>query len=172
MRLLAMMLAPLALVACGDADETPATGEEAPGLSGPNPPVPIAPADQAALRSEKCATAAQFYFEALSSGEYGRAALLWDDPVIDGARLEALLAGYTTPQIAWEEPEVSTGEGMPSCTVTGTLTDAAKADTPPRRGSLVMDRVLEPETSEGQATRWRIESQTFIEPLERSGRGG
>lgn len=172
MKKCAILLAPLALAACGETPGAPSAQEGAPGLSGPNPPVPMAPADLAALRSEECVGVAKFYFEALSSGEYDRAALAWDDPVVDGARLKAVLGAYTEPQIAWQEPEVMIGEGMPTCTVRGTLTDAADADLAAEEGTVIFNRVPEAETNEGQASRWRIEGQTFIESLQRSGRGG
>lgn len=173
MRKLFLLGAPLALMACDDGAQgdvaAPDGPDGSPGLSGTNPPVPIAPADLAALRSEQCADVAQFYFENWTGGETGRAALVWDDPVVDSARLDALLADYAEPQVAWEEPDLDTGNGMPRCEVTGTLADAADETVDPAQGSVTFRRVLEPETSEGQATRWQIESQTFVEPLERSG---
>lgn len=172
MKNLLLLAAPLALMACNDgADENGSAPDGPPGLSGTNPPVPAAPADVAALRSAVCTDVAQFYFETLSSGEYDRAALAWNDPVIDGARLKALLTGYRAAQIEWEEPELETGAGMPTCMVSGTLVDAANDATEPQRGTVTFQRVPDSETAEGQATRWQIERQTFIEPMTRAGRG-
>ena len=166
---------PLAIIALAGCDaERPAEQSGPPGLSAPQPPIPAAPEDLTALRSEDCVDAAQFYLEMWGSREYDRAALAWDDPVIDGARLEALLAGYEEPEFTWTEPS---GEqpfeagALPRCQIVVTLLDASNPETAPRRGTINFLRVTEAPGPQGETPgRWRIQSQTLVEELQRAGR--
>jgi hypothetical protein len=149
--------AALALAGCNGAQ--PAEEEAAPALQA---------ADFPELASSECVKVAQFYFEAISGREFDKAALVWDDPVVDGARLEAVFASYPEPEITWGDPFEEEG-GMASqfCSITGVLTDAADPNMPAREGTLLLSRNTE---AEGPPTPWRVESSTFIEQLSRSDR--
>ena len=82
----AMLLA----AGCGPAEEPAADAGEAPVLGAGEAKLPRQVADFPALASKDCVDVVQFYLEALGAREWGRAALVWDDPVIDAARLEAV----------------------------------------------------------------------------------
>ena len=148
--------AALAVAGCSGAEPD---GEEA------------APALQAAdfpeLASANCVDVAQFYFEAISGGEFAEAALVWGDPVVDGARLEALFASYPKPEITWGDPFEEEGENSQLCSITGVLTDAGDPQMPAREGTLLLTRNGGDQSG---SARWLVESSTFIEPLRRSER--
>jgi hypothetical protein len=155
---------------CGDADE-PAAPEATPvpSLPGPGPTPQVA--DFPALSSEDCAEVVEFYLEAIGGREYGQAALVWSDPVIDAARLEALFGGYREPQVTWTEPFVEGAAGSAFCTVSGTLTDAKNPAQPPHEGTLLLWRANDVPGATPDQLRWTLRSSTFVERLERSSRG-
>jgi len=171
---------PLALLAaCGGEPPAPqpSGGPEAiPSTAAADPlatPATLPPqvSDFPALESRTCMDVARFYSDALASGAYDRAALAWADPVIDGARLRALLDKYRQPTIAWGEPTQEGAAGSSYCTIEGTLTDAADPARAPAAGTLILKRVNDVEGASAEQLRWTIRSSTFIETLERSGTG-
>ena len=159
----------LALAACGSDS---AEQEEAsdPGFASVQPPIPVSPEVVETLRSADCVDVAQFYFEALSSGEYEQAALVWDDPVIDAERLRAVFADFGQPQFSWQKPATQAERGLPVCTVRASLTDAADAEVAPVTGTITFERVPETVAPEGGPSRWQAMEQTFIDRLARSAR--
>jgi hypothetical protein len=161
----------LLLAACGgDPEPAPEASETAaPAL--PAGELPPQVSDFPVLASKDCAEVAEFYLEALSSREYAQAALVWDDPVIDAARLEAVFGGYREAQVEWTDPAVEGAAGSLYCTVTGTLTDAADLARPPLDGTLVLRRVNDVPGATPDQLRWTLQSSTFVEKLERSTQG-
>jgi len=165
----------LALLAAGcGANDGPAPEAQqtaTPSLGTSEPELPPQVADFPALASKDCVDVAQFYFEALGGGEYAQAALVWDDPVIDGARLQAVFGAYKEPQIEWTEPFVEGAAGSAYCTVSGKLTDAQDPAKPLREGTLLLRRVNDVPGATPDQLRWTLRSSTFVEKLERSGTG-
>lgn len=162
--------AALLLAGCGTSEEpVPAPSETAATFA----PAPLPPqvADFPALASKDCGEVAQFYLEALGGREWAQAALVWNDPVIDGARLEAVFGGYKELQLVWTEPMVEGAAGSSYCTVSGTLTDAQDPAKPPVEGTLELKRVNDVPGATPDQLRWTLRSSTFVEPLERSDRG-
>ena len=177
MRRLAPALA-LLLAAC-DGGEAPADEQLA---TAPNPPPgdqalkppprqPTDPAQLAALDSRDCRTVAEAYIDAVARRDFTFAALVWDDPVIDEARLAALFEGYGAPTIEIADLRMEGAAGSAFCTVTGALTDPADPARPPRQGEIVLRRVNDVPGATPEQLRWTIRSSTFVEPMERSGRG-
>jgi len=103
--------------------------------------------------------------------DFARAALVWDDPVIDAARLEALFAGYTRPRVSIGDVTEEGAAGSLYCTVAGVLTDATDTATAPVEGTLQLRRVNDVPGATPDQLRWTIRQSTFVEPMERSGRG-
>jgi hypothetical protein len=177
MRCLAPAIA-LLLAAC-DGGEAPAGEQLAldpqapPGdeLLDPRPPQPPTPGQMAMLESRDCRTVAQAYFDALALGEFGFAARFWDDPVIDDARLAALFLGYGQPRIEIAEVREEGAAGSLYCSVTGALSDLANPEQPLRQGEIVLRRVNDVPGATPEQLRWTIRSSTFVEPMERSGKG-
>ena len=169
MRTIVIIIAALAASACGQEQPTPEPQDS--GLSSVQPPIPVPEDVREVLRSADCVDVAQFYFEALSSGEYADAALVWDDPVVDDERLRALFANYDEPEFAWEEPVAKSERGLPVCTVRASLTDAADDSIAPIPGTVSFERVPETANPDGGPSRWQVMEQDFIEPLARSGTG-
>jgi hypothetical protein len=169
------LAATLLLSGCGsDAVPTPEPNQAPTVPAAPTlAPAPLPPqvADFPVLASKNCVDVAQFYLEAIGGREFGQAALVWDDPVIDAERLEAVFAGYKVPQVKWTEPEVEGAAGSSYCTVTGTLTDAADPAKPPIAGSMVLKRVNDVPGATPDQLRWTLRSSTFVEPLQRSDKG-
>ena len=170
-------LAPLA--ACGS-PEQPAAPEEtqaqAPAAGAPAAAPELTPApeptrDLAVLESRDCRTVAQAYLDALARRDFAFAARVWDDPVIDEARLAALFDGYRQPSIAISDLTVEGAAGSSYCTVTGALTDAADPSMPSRVGELTLRRVNDVPGATPAQLRWTIRSSNFIENMERSGTG-
>jgi hypothetical protein len=57
------------------------------------------------------------------------------------------------------------------CTVTGALVDSSDPRVAPEQGEIVLRRVNDvPGASEAQRS-WSLRSSSFVEPMERSGRG-
>jgi len=177
-RLLPLALPVLLLAACsGEPSEQPAAEPSAtPSAPAADPlatPAALPPqvADYPALESRDCREVAQFYLTALQERDFARAALVWDDPVIDAARLEALFAGYQRPQVSIADMMEEGAAGSLYCTVTGTLTDAEDPAKAPLEGELQLRRVNDVPGATPDQLRWTLRQSTFVEPMERSGRG-
>ena len=159
-----------ALVGCSPAgapapDETAATPTPAPAPARPKV------ADFPALASKDCAEVVEFYLEALGGREWAQAALVWNDPAIDEARLEGVFGRYRELQLEWTDPFVEGAAGSLFCTVTGRLTDAQDPVKPPLEGTLLLRRVNDGPGATADQLRWTLQSSTFVEKLARSGRG-
>lgn len=170
----------LALAGCGSGGQTPVPAETKAPPAQPVVPMPAPPAltpapaptqDSGVLDSRDCRTVAQAYFDALARKDFAFASRVWDDPVIDAARLAALFDGYAQPTIAISNLQQEGAAGSSYCTVTGTLTDGALPGKPPRSGEIVLKRVNDVPGATPAQLRWTIRSSTFIEKMERSGRG-
>ena len=179
------LLALLALAGCGSSGQPPApqasetvaaTATSAPVASvSPVPiappvltPVPQATGNQAGLESRDCRTVAQAYADALARGDFAFAARVWNDPVIDDARLKALFAGYKRPAIAISGIEQEGAAGSSYCTASGTLTDAGDASKRPQKGAIVLKRVNDVPGATPAQLRWTIRSSTFVENTQRT----
>ena len=160
----------LALLAAGcGADEEPVPeASDAPALSETAPPQV---ADFPALASKDCAEVVEFYLEALGGHEWAQAALVWNDPAIDAARLEAVYGGYQELQLEWPDPVVEGAAGSLYCTVSGKLTDAQDPAKPLVEGVLELKRVNDVDGATPDQLRWTLRSSTFVENLARSGQG-
>lgn len=171
------LLALAALAGCGSPEQAPEQPpEEAPQAEAPATPPELTPApeptrDLALLDSRDCRTVAQAYVDALARRDFAFAARVWDDPVIDGARLAALFEGYEQPVIEIADLTMEGAAGSTYCTVTGALSDAADPAKALRPGELTLRRVNDVPGATPQQLRWTIRSSTFIESMERSGRG-
>lgn len=160
----------LLLAACGGSGGETATDEAtAPALPGPGGAPQVA--DFPALASKDCVEVVQFYLEAIGGREWDKAALVWDDPVVDGARLAAVFAGYKVPQVEWTEPFVEGAAGSSYCAVTGKLTDAGDPAKVLVEGTLLLRRVNDVPGATPDQLRWTLRSSTFVETLERASRG-
>ena len=162
----------LLLAACGGAEQPAAEGTEpgaAPALPGPGRAPQVA--DFPGLASRDCPTVVQFYLEALSGREWDKAALVWDDPVVDGARLEAVFGAYKDLQLEWQEPFVEGAAGSSYCTVSGKLTDAADPAKVMIEGTLLLRRVNDVPGATPDQLRWTLQSSTFVDRLERASHG-
>ena len=163
----AMLLA----AGCGPAEEPAADAGEAPVLGAGEAKLPPQVADFPALASKDCVDVVQFYLEALGAREWGRAALVWDDPVIDAARLEAVYGSYREARFEWTEPYVEGAAGSLYCTVAGKLTDAGDSAKVLLEGTLLLRRANEVPGATPEQLRWTLQSSTFVESLQRSKRG-
>jgi hypothetical protein len=110
----------------------------------------------------------EFYLEALSGREWDKAALVWDDPVIDGARLEAVFGAYKDLQLEWPEPFAEGAAGSSFCTVSGKLTDVADPAKVMIEGTMLLRRVNDVPGATPDQLRWTLQSSTFVERLERA----
>ena len=165
------LAAALLLAACGGGGEPTAEPEEAPALGASAARLPPQVADFPALASKDCAEVVQFYLEAIGGRNWDLAARVWDDPVVDGARLEAVFGAYQEPRVELGEPSVEGAAGSLYCTVTGKLTDAQDPTKPMREGTLLLRRVNDVPGATPEQLRWTLRSSTFVEKLERSGAG-
>ena len=183
--LLLVTVAPLALAACNSRNPAPVTeasqGPQTPPkprrtptpFPVPSPPKPadITPEELAGLTSRDCETVATAYFSALQRNAWDYAARFWADPVIDGARVAALFSGYVSPDVVIDDVQEEGAAGSLYCTVNGGLTDTSNAGKGVRMGELVLRRVNDVPGATEQQLRWTIQSNTFVEKLERSGKG-
>jgi hypothetical protein len=131
-------------------------------------PLPPPTQDPSALDSRDCRTVAQAYVNALARGDFAFAARVWDDPVIDDARLKALFAGYKQPSIAISDVGQEGAAGSLYCTVSGTLSDAGGAPKPAQKGEIVLKRVNDVPGATPEQLRWTIRSSTFVEETQRT----
>jgi hypothetical protein len=157
----------LLLAGCGANEEAAPAESEAAAPAGRQPQV----GDFVELASKDCVEVVQFYLEAIGGHEWARAALVWNDPAIDAARLEAVFAAYKEPQVEWTEPFVEGAAGSLHCTVGGRLTDAQDPAKPLREGTLLLRRVNDVPGATPDQLRWTLRSSTFVEALERSDGG-
>ena len=157
------------LAACGGDSDAPAP--DATASLAPQENTPLDWRDFEALRSEDCRTVAQFYFDAVAAQQFKQAALVWDDPVVDDARLAALFAGYTQPQFTIDQVMEEGAAGTLYCTVTGALADLGDPSKVLREGEVVLRRVNNIPGASGDQMRWTVQSSTFIEDMQRAGRG-
>ena len=158
------------LAGCGTNEEPAPTPSETSATLAPAP-LPPQVTDFPALASKDCGEVVEFYLEALGGREWAQAALVWNDPVIDGARLEAVFGGYKELRLAWTDPVVEGAAGSAYCNVGGTLTDAQDPAKPPVEGTLLLKRVNDVPGATPDQLRWTLRSSTFVEPLERSDGG-
>lgn len=174
-----------ALAGCGSPNPAPApkaSESDAPVLASPSPPAsatPLAPPvltpipqptrDTAVLESRDCRTVAQAYVDALAHSDFAFAARVWDDPVIDDARLRALFNGYRRPTIAIAGIEQEGAAGSLYCTVSGTLSDVAGTGKAQQKGEIVLKRVNDVPGATPAQLRWTIRSSTFVEDMQRTG---
>jgi hypothetical protein len=128
--------------------------------------------DLAVLDSRDCRTVAQAYAQAIARNDFDFAARVWNDPVIDAARLKARFAGFAVARIEIKKVEEEGAAGSLYCTVTGVLTDTADPNKKTRSGEIVLKRVNDVPGATPDQLRWTIRSSTFIEKMERSGKGG
>ena len=171
MRAALAFAAVLLLAACeGPEEPAPGASETAAPVLGEQK-LSLQTADFPVLASKDCVEVVQFYLEAIGGREWDKAALVWDDPVVDAARLEAVFTGYETPQVEWTEPSVEGAAGSLYCSASGTLTDAGNPARPPGEGQLVLRRVNDVPGATPDQRRWTLQSSTFVETLERSKRG-
>jgi len=135
-------------------------------------PTPQATQDLAVLENRDCRTVAMAYVEAVARNDFDFAARVWNDPVIDAARLKARFAGYAVPQIEIKKVSQEGAAGSLYCTVTGVLTDTADPNKASRPGEIVLKRVNDVPGATPDQLRWTIRSSTFIEKMERSSKSG
>jgi len=164
------LAAALLLAACGTNEQPAPEPSERPTADEPAAtiaPAPLPPqvADFPALASKDCGEVAGFYRDALGARDWARAALAWDDPAIDAARLETVFGSYGEPRLEWPEPSVEGAAGSLYCTVGGTLTDAQDAAKAPVEGTLELKRVNDVPGATPDQLRWTLRSSTFVEPL-------
>jgi hypothetical protein len=178
----AALLAALALAGCNGSSEQPAapptstaTPAAEPVRASPVPtpapaltPLPQPTRDLAVLDSRDCRTVAEAYLDALARGDYAFAARVWDDPVVDDARLKALFAGYKQPAIAIGTVEQEGAAGSLYCTVGGTLTDAGNPAKAAQKGEIVLKRVNDVPGATAAQLRWTIRSSSFVENMQRT----
>lgn len=164
----------LLVAGCGGGDdERAAEGAEdqaVPYLPAPSPGRPLPPMadDFPELASKDCVDVVRFYLAAINRGEFDKAALVWNDPVIDDVRLRALFSGYREPLFEWTEPFVDHAAGSRSCTVGGTLIDASDPRKPVMQGTLVLHRIDDVPGATPAQLRWTLRSSTFVEEMRRS----
>jgi hypothetical protein len=173
------LIALLALAGCGSSERAPApqASEPAPlAAASPTPaapptlaPIPQPTQDLAVLETRDCRTVAQAYADALARRDFAFAARVWDDPVIDEARLKALFAGYKQPSIAFAGTQEEGAAGSLYCTVSGKLTDGGDPAKPAQDGEIVLRRVNDVPGATPAQLRWTIRSSTFVEKMQRTG---
>ena len=166
------LAAAVLLAGCGGREEPAPEASEAPAGLGAGPvKLPPQATDFPELASKDCAEVAEFYLKALGSREYPQAALVWDDPVIDASRLEAVFGSYQEAQVEWTEAFVEGAAGSLHCTISGKLTDARDPAKPLREGTLLLRRSNDVPGATPDQLRWTLQSSTFVENLARSTRG-
>jgi hypothetical protein len=139
-------------------------------VASPSPALaPASKGEASVLESRDCRTVARAYFEALARGDFATAARVWNDPVIDDARLKALFAGYRKPTVAIADVQQEGAAGSSYCTVSGTLLDAGNPAKAPQKGQIVLKRVNDVPGATPEQLRWTIRSSTFVEKTERTG---
>jgi hypothetical protein len=174
----AALLALLALAGCGSPEQPTAPQPSETATSSAASPAPIAPPtltplpqptqDLSVLESRDCRTVTQAYADALARGDFAFAARVWNDPVIDDARLKALFAGYKQPTIEISGVGQEGAAGSLYCTVSGTLTDAGAPSKAAQKGEIVLKRVNDVPGATPEQRRWTIRSSTFVENTQRT----
>ena len=174
----ATLVALVALAGCGSPEPSPAPqASETAAASVPSPapvtppaltPLPPPTQDLSALDSRDCRTVARAYADALARGDFAFAARVWNDPVIDEARIRALFAGYKQPTIAISGVGEEGAAGSLYCTVSGALTDAGAPSKPAQSGEIVLKRVNDVPGATPAQLRWTIRSSSFVENTQRT----
>jgi hypothetical protein len=168
---LAALAVLLPIAGCGDAGPDPDSAETAVVPYAParsmSAPLPLA-GDFPELSSGDCVEVVRFYVDAIGAHEYDKAALVWNDPEIDAARLRALFADYKEPLFEWTEPFVEGGGGVLRCAVGGTLIDARDRARPVVQGTLELRRAEAAPGATPVEQRWTLRSSTFLEALRHS----
>jgi len=177
----AALLVLLALAGCSGSPEQPTGPQPSEAVSAPEQtrgpatpaptltPLPQPTRDLAVLDSRDCRTVAQAYIDALARSDFDFAARVWDDPVIDGARLKALFSSYKHPAVKVTALAQEGAAGSSYCTVGGTLTDAGNPAKAAQEGEVVLERVNDVPGATPQQLRWTIRSSTFVENTQRTG---
>ena len=172
------LLALLALAGCGSPEQpaapqasesaTPPAASSAPIVAPTLTPLPQPSEDLSVLDSRDCRTVAQAYTDALARGDFVFAARVWNDPVIDEARLKAVFAGYRQPTIALSDLQQEGAAGSSYCTVSGSLSDAGDKAKAASKGEIVLKRVNDVPGATPAQLRWTIRSSTFVENMQRT----
>ncbi|MBT2134817.1 hypothetical protein KK137_10765 [Croceibacterium sp. LX-88] len=167
------MAGTILLAGCGGPGEPApqASATDRPSVTDtPSEPTPVpatsrAPvvADYPVLSSKDCERVVELYFDAITDGKYALAALVWNDPAIDAARLGAAYRSYQMADFDWQDPEVEGAAGSLYCTVKATLTDADDRSRSPEEGTMVLRRVNDVPGATPDQLRWTIRSSTFVE---------
>jgi hypothetical protein len=176
----AALLALATLAGCGSQTQAPPpkasqTTAAAPVLTeapaptpAPAPKATVQPArDTAVLDSRDCRTVAQAYADAVARGDFAFAAMVWNDPGIDSARLKTSFARYKKPAIAIASIEQEGAAGSLYCTVTGSLADKNDPAKALQQDEIVLRRVNDVPGATPAQLRWTIRSSTFVENLQR-----
>lgn len=166
------LLLSVALAACGGGTPAQLPEEEAQEAAPVLPPplsreeLQLTPSEREALSAPSCRDVVRAYSAALERNAFEFASRFWDDPVIDGERLTALHEGYVSPRIDQVRAIEDPADNPVICSVTGALIDASNSGTEPRQGELTLRRL-----SVEREERWVIVESTFVEPMQRAGRG-
>lgn len=131
--------------------------------------VPPLAGDLPELSSKDCVEVVRFYVEALGKHEYDEAALVWNDPTIDGARLRAIFGGFEEPVFEWTEPFLEHSQRTLFCTVGGTLFDAKDPAKPIVQGRLELRRTNDLPDAAPIELRWTLRSSSFVRQLRSAG---
>ncbi|MBO9517701.1 MAG: hypothetical protein J7493_06505 [Porphyrobacter sp.] len=129
----------------------------------PQPQKPPVVADYPVLSNKDCEEVIEFYFDSITDREFAVAALVWNDPSVDAAHLQAAYSPYQMAEFDWQEPETEGAAGSLYCTVAATLTDADDRSRPSVDGTVVLKRVNDVPGATPDQLRWTIRSSTFVE---------
>jgi len=164
------LLGALMAASCSDTPAEPTDTREVPLLPAPAPvSTALLAGDFPELSSKDCEDVARFYFDAIGARAFDKAELVWNDPLVDAARLRSVYAGYGEPQFEWSDPFVEGAAGSLYCAVGGTVADAAYPRREVVQGNLTLRRANDVPGATPAQLRWTIQSSTFVETLERSG---
>ena len=150
----------LALAACQQSAETPATSEAsespAPSPQGSASATPAAPASFAVLQDRENPDRVLAWFsQQLADGKWDDAALAWRKGSMDGAKLKALMGDAPGPIFAFGHGEVEGAAGSLYYELPVTLVaDGGKVT---RQGTLTMKRVNDVPGAEDWQLAWHIE---------------
>ena len=154
------------LAGCDQAPAPEPVATETPAAA----PTPIAtPGLPADFSSSDCGTVLKAYAAALANKDFDIATNAWAEPTVDAERLAARYRGYAKPELVVGEIKDTEGAaGSLYCEATVTLRDTDDPQRPLRQGTLVLRRANEVPGASEEQLRWRIESSTLAEDLERA----